>query len=87
MKLKKERNLAIHPLLGLRMKRNFHPEGEEAACEKVLGKWHPATTEVEEEAVFVRHRISRCIHILADEAGLEFLCGRRMSQSYEVLEP
>ena len=65
----------------------LHPEGEEAACEKVLGKWHPVTNEIEEEAVFVRHRISRCIHILADETGLEFLCGRKMSQSYDVLEP
>jgi hypothetical protein len=64
-----------------------HHESEESACEKLLGQWQPATVEPMEEKVFVRHRISRCIHALADETGLEFVCGRRMSQSYDVLEP
>ena len=64
-----------------------HHESEESACEKLLCQWQPATVEPMEEKVFVRHRISRCIHALADEAGLEFVCGRRMSQSYDVLEP
>ena len=62
-------------------------ESEETACEKVLGQWQPAAAEPLEEKVFVRHRISRCIHAMADETGLEFVCGRRMSQSYDVLEP
>ncbi|CAL1129051.1 unnamed protein product [Cladocopium goreaui] len=46
-----------------------HHESEESACEKLLGQWQPATVEPMEEKVFVRHRISRCIHALADETG------------------
>ena len=40
-----------------------------------------------EEGVFVRHKISRRIHIMADEVGLDFVCGRKMSASCEVREP
>ena len=49
-------------------------EGDEEACGKVIGPWQP-------EKSFG----SRCIHVMADEAGAEFRCGRRMSVSYDVL--
>ncbi|CAL1174242.1 unnamed protein product [Cladocopium goreaui] len=82
-----EEELSESSSSGSENEEEVHPEGEELACEKVLGKWQPLAEPPSEESVFVRHRISRCIHIMADEAGLEFVCGRKMSASYDVLEP
>jgi len=82
-----EEELSESSSSGSENEEEVHPEGEELACERVLGKWQPLAEPPSEESVFVRHRISRCIHIMADEAGLEFICGRKMSASYDVLEP
>eukprot|EP00435_Cladocopium_sp_Y103_P070813 s975_g36.t1 len=63
-------------------------EVNEEACKTVVGKWQPEQTfEAEGEvAVYVRNKVSRCIHAMADEAGAELKCGRRMSASYEILD-
>ena len=59
------------------------PAGEESAAEEVVGDWGP---ELKDDLEYYRHRVSRYIHIVADEAGAEFLCGRRVAQSYEALD-
>jgi hypothetical protein len=82
-----EEELSESSSSGSENEEEVQPEGEEDACERVLGKWQPTSSEPAEESAFVRHRISRCIHIMFDETGLEFVCGRRMSASYDVLEP
>ena len=61
-------------------------EREEAACKNVVGAWKPEKAIDVEDAVYVRNKISRCIHVFADEAGAEFKCGRRMSASYDKLQ-
>lgn len=61
-------------------------EGEEEACKNVVGTWQPEKDCDVEGATYVRHKISRCLHVIADEAGAEFKCGRRMSTSYDVLQ-
>ena len=61
-------------------------EVEEAACQNVVGKWQPEKDLDVEGAVYARNRLSRCLHIMADEAGAEFRCGRRMSTSYDLLQ-
>ncbi|CAK8986071.1 unnamed protein product [Durusdinium trenchii] len=58
---------------------------EEAACASVVGTWRPSKDERLETAIFVRHKVSRCIHAFADESGIEFTCGRKMANTYEVL--
>ena len=37
-------------------------------------------------AVYFRHRSSRCIHVVQDEGGSEFMCGRRVSVHYVRME-
>ena len=59
------------------------PAGEESAAEEVVGDWGP---ELEVDLEYYRHRVSRYIHIVADEAGAEFMCGRRVAPTYEALE-
>ena len=61
-------------------------EVEEEACRNVVGAWKPERDLDMDGAVYVRNKLSRCIHVIADEAGAEFKCGRRMSVSYETLE-
>lgn len=58
---------------------------EEAACASVVGTWRPSKDERLETAIFVRHKVSRCIHAFADESGIEFTRGRKMANTYEVL--
>ena len=60
-------------------------EGDEQACGQVVGEWQPEKSFTNEGATYVRNKISRCIHVMADEAGAEFKCGRRMSISYDVM--
>jgi hypothetical protein len=60
-------------------------EGDEDACKNVVGTWQPEKEFEGDGALYVRNKISRCIHVTADEAGAEFRCGCRMSGSYEVL--
>lgn len=61
-------------------------EDDEKACGRVIGQWQPEKELSGDEATYVRNKISRCIHVMADEAGAEFKCGRRMSVSYDVLD-
>ena len=60
-------------------------EGDEEACRKVIGPWQPEKAFGDDGETYVRNKISRCIHVMADEGGAEFKCGRRMSVSYDVL--
>ena len=60
-------------------------KSDEVACAKVIGHWRPTKGGELEDGQYVRHKISRCIHKLADESGLEFICGRRMAATYEEL--
>ncbi|MEM1009483.1 MAG: hypothetical protein AAGJ35_10790, partial [Myxococcota bacterium] len=59
-------------------------EVDEKAIDAVAGVWqgNANTLWTSLAAVYFRHRSSRCIHILKDEAGNEFLCGRRISSAY-----
>ena len=62
-------------------------ETEEAAITEVVGKWDPRSDDLgETDARFARHKVSRCIHIMQDEAGHNFKCGRRMSNTYLLME-
>ena len=61
-------------------------EGEETACQNVVGAWQPEKSLDVEGAVYARNKLSRCLHVMADEAGSEFKCGRRMSASYDLLQ-
>ena len=62
-------------------------ENEEKAIQGVIGKWDPGTSELEGENVqFARHKVSRCIHVMHDETGISFKCGRRMATTYLVLD-
>ena len=59
---------------------------EEKAIKEVVGKWDPGIADVGDSQVqFARHKISRCIHVMQDEAGSNFKCGRRMVATYLVL--
>ena len=63
------------------------PEPEEAAIKEIVGKWDPGLENLDEEGIcFARHKISRCIHVMQDEAGNLFKCGRRMGTAYVTLE-
>ena len=59
-------------------------EGDERAIDSTAGTWQSSavTPWSDLSAVFFRHRISRCIHVLQDEAGAEFMCGRRVTTAY-----
>lgn len=61
--------------------------GDEEAIEEVAGSFQSngSVPWTELAAVFFRHKASRCIHVLMDEGGADFLCGRKISCSYERL--
>ena len=61
--------------------------GDEAAIDEVAGNFQSngRIPFAELAAVYFRHKASRCIHVLADEGGAEFLCGRKVAGSYERL--
>ena len=62
------------------------PEPEEAAIKEIVGKWDPGLENLDDEGIcFARHKISRCIHVMQDEAGNLFKCGRRMGTAYVTL--
>ena len=44
-------------------------DSDEEACSKVVGRWQPEKSFVDAGAVYVRNKLSRCIHVMADEAG------------------
>ena len=61
-------------------------EVEEAAIKKVVGKWDPGVADLGDlNLQHARHKISRCIHVMQDETGSHFKCGRRMAATYVVL--
>ena len=63
------------------------PEPEEAAIKEIVGKWDPGLENLDDEGIcFARHKISRCIHVMQDEAGNLFKCGRRLGTAYVTLE-
>ena len=60
----------------------------EEAIDAIAGHWQ-GTRDIswsKVAAVFFRHSTSRCIHVLQDEAGAEFCCGRRITTAYIRLE-
>eukprot|EP00435_Cladocopium_sp_Y103_P045840 s612_g13.t1 len=61
---------------------------DEEAVDRVNGAWQPNkdTAWMSLAAVYFRHKSSSCIHVLQDESGAEFLCGRRVSMHYTRLE-
>eukprot|EP00435_Cladocopium_sp_Y103_P057781 s503_g20.t1 len=61
-------------------------EGEENAMKEVVGKWDPGIIDLGDAPVqFARHNVSRCIHVMQDESGMLFKCGRKMTHTYIVL--
>ena len=66
-----------------------HDQGmDEKAVDVIAGVWqgHKATPWMGLSAVYFRHRTSRCIHVLRDESGNDFLCGRRIGQQFIRLD-
>ena len=63
------------------------PEAVEAAVDEMAGSWQQHADDPWDlpGAAFYRHLTSRCIHVLQDEAGLEFLCGRPVTATYVAL--
>ena len=62
-------------------------EKDEEAIDSCAGTWQSnmETPWMALAAVYFRHKTSRCIHVLQDEAGAEFMCGRRLSTAYTRL--
>ena len=62
----------------------------EAAMDHVVGSWNEhATLEalgVQEDAPLFRNRFTRYIHLLSEEGGNKFRCGREINNKYEELE-
>ena len=59
-------------------------EEDEAVVSEIVGKWDPKGAD-DPAQQFARHRISRCIHSMADESGQTFTCGRTVNSRYIVL--
>ena len=56
----------------------------EAAVDRVVGPWADEH-QLSADAIFVRNQVSRCIHVMRDEAGSHLKCGRKMSTKFELL--
>ena len=61
-----------------------NPDEDEAVVSELVGHWAPPAT-VGTSQGYARHRVSRCIHSLGDESGLNFTCGRVVSNRYVIL--
>ena len=59
-------------------------EEAEALNSELVGEWSPKEME-RTGRHYARHKVSRCIHAMADETGLTFVCGRAVSTRYIVL--
>ena len=59
---------------------NNHSENERA-LEKVAGDWGKVCGD--EAAAIFRHKSSRYLHVCADETGLHFRCGRKVTSTYD----
>ena len=57
---------------------------DEDAIDRIAGAWqgNRDTPWASISAVYFRHSTSRCIHVLQDESGSDFCCGRRISVAY-----
>ena len=64
--------------------RTGNPDEEEAVVSELVGHWAPPTTGTADQQ-YARHRVSRCIHAIRDESGLNFTCGRVVSNRYVIL--
>ncbi|CAK9064419.1 unnamed protein product, partial [Durusdinium trenchii] len=60
------------------------PEEEEKAVAQVVGPWRPQ--EATDSLCYARHKTSRCLHVLADEGGTHFRCGRTANANYLRLD-
>ena len=56
------------------------PEEEERAVAEVVGPWRPQGAT--DSLIYARHKTSRCLHVLADEGGTHFRCGRTANANY-----
>ena len=65
-------------------RRRENPDEDEAVVSELVGHWAPPAT-VGTSQGYARHRVSRCIHSLGDESGLNFTCGRVVSNRYVIL--
>ena len=61
-----------------------NPDEDEAVVSELVGHWAPPTTGTADQQ-YARHRVSRCIHAIGDESGLNFACGRVVSNRYVIL--
>ena len=62
-------------------------ELDEIAEAEALGQWHGRVdlAKLGESPQFYRHSMSRVLHLLAEEGGTTFKCGRTVSGAYEFL--
>ena len=60
-------------------------ELDEIAEAEALGQWHGRVdlAKLGESPQFYRHSMSRVLHLLAEEGGTTFKCGRTVSGAYE----
>lgn len=65
---------------GSQSEEDGEPDEDEKAASKVVGEWKPQ--HVNDECLFARHRVSRCIHVIEDESGTSTKCGRTLSTRY-----
>ena len=61
-----------------------NPTDDEAAVDEVVGAWAPLGAG-EDGLQFVRHKTSRYLHLIKDEAGTELRCGRKLTVNYMKL--
>ena len=61
-----------------------NPDEDEQVASEMVGSWAPKGAEMAGQQ-FARHRVSRCIHAISDEAGLTLTCGRQVSNRYVIL--
>ena len=61
----------------------------EEAVERVVGEWHAdldPSILPQDPSLLYRHLVSRVLHVVDDEAGDAFACGRELSSSYGQLD-
>eukprot|EP00435_Cladocopium_sp_Y103_P060675 s441_g22.t1 len=63
-----------------------HASNEQAE-NAVFGRWDGLVDvdKLPKEAVYFRHPLSRTIHLVEDEAGIKFACGRDLNKNYLAL--
>ncbi|CAE7869934.1 hypothetical protein AK812_SmicGene44293 [Symbiodinium microadriaticum] len=61
-----------------------NPTDDEAAVDEVVGAWAPIDA-ADDDRQYVRHKTSRFLDLIKDEAGAELMCGRKLSVNYRKL--